>query len=423
MQRRQFLAVGGGTLATALATAIGGPNLLFARELTPSSIALEERIADVLMAYDAQGTHRTGTAVDNASAQWLARQIQQSGAEPELESFALSRVDLQLCYLRVADRRVEGVPLFDANFTDREGVRGKLGPLGSDVEIGLAETEPLSVSEGVSAQAGALAQARRTRHKAVVLITRGNHPGLFLLNAGSFTKPFGPPTLQVSSVESEWLKKQARQRAEATLVAHASQTAAEALNVTVKIAGSNPALAPLVFMAPRSGWWQCVSEQGSRIACCLEVIRVLAAGKPARDCFFVALSGHELGLLGIDAYLKRHGDLVKRAHAWIFFGSDIGAPGQPNLIHASDGALEQWIVRALEKEGLTVDAKSPYDSGARGEARAIQQRGGRFVTVVCSSEVYHNVGDRWPEAVDVATLARYARAFANGALELAQHQN
>jgi len=176
-------------------------------------------------------------------------------------------------------------------------------------------------------------------------------------------------------------------------------------------------------MAPRSGWWQCVSEQGSRIACCLEVIGVLAAGKPARDCFFVALSGHELGLLGIDAYLKRHGDLVKRAHAWIFFGSDIGAPGQPNLIHASDGALEQWIVRALEKEGLTVDAKSPYESGARGEARAIQQGGGRFVTVVCSSEVYHNVGDRWPEAVDVATLARYATAFANGALDLAQQQS
>jgi len=39
---------------------------------------------------------------------------------------------------------------------------------------------------------------------------------------------------------------------------------------------------------------------------------------------------------------------------------------------------------------------------------------------VCGSNVYHNVADRWPEAVDVAILARYARAFANGALELAQ---
>jgi hypothetical protein len=417
------LVVGGRTVVTALAVTTGGPNLLFARDRTPSSVALELRIADVLAAYDAQGNHRTGTPADNASAEWLARQVQQLGVEPELEPFALSRVDLQSCHLRIADRRIDGVPLFDANFTDAEGVRGRLGPLGSDVEIGLAETEPLGVTEGFRAQAGPVAEARQSRHKAVVLLTRGSHPGLFLLNAGSFTKPIGPPTLQVSSVESGWLKEQARQRAEATLVAHASRTAAEALNVTVKVAGSNPALAPLVFMAPRSGWWQCVSEQGSRLACWLEAIRVLAAGKPARDSFFVALSGHELGLLGIDAYQKRRGDLVNRAHAWIFFGSDIGAPRQPNLIHASDEVLEQWIVRALEKEGLTVNAKTPYDSAARGEARPVQQGGGRFVTLVCSSEVYHNVADRWPEAVDVATLARYASAFANGALELAQQQS
>src|SRR5262249_41263489 len=274
---------------------------------------------------------------------------------------------------------------------------------------------PLGVTEGVRAQAGPVAEARQSRHKAVVLLTRGSRPGLFLLNAGSFMKPIGPPTLQVSSVESGWLKEQAQQRAEATLVAHATRTAAEALNVTVKIEGSNPALAPLVFMAPRSGWWQCVSEQGSRLACWLEAIRVVAAAKPARDSFFVALTGHELGLLGIEAYQKRRRDLVKRAHAWIFLGSDIGAPRQPNFIHASDALLEQWIIRALEKEGLTANAKVPYDSAARAEARSIQQGGGRFVTLVCSSEVYHNVGDRWPEAVDVATLARYASAFAKGA--------
>src|SRR5215471_2819512 len=155
LQRRTFLVVGG-RLVTALAAAAGGPNLLFARDRTPPSVVLEQRIADVLAAYDAQGNHRTGTSADNASAEWLARQVQQSGAEPELEPFALSRVDLQSCHLRIADRRIDGVPLFDANFTDEEGVRGRLGPLGSDVEIGLAETQPLGVTEGARAQAGAV---------------------------------------------------------------------------------------------------------------------------------------------------------------------------------------------------------------------------------------------------------------------------
>ena len=172
-------------------------------------------------------------------------------------------------------------------------------------------------------------------------------------------------------------------------------------------------------MAPRSAWWQCVTEQGSRLVCWLEAIRVIAAAKPARDCYFVALSGHEPGLLGIDAYLTSRKDLIRRAHAWFFFGSDLGSPRQPNLIHASDPALEQWATAAMEKEGLSLNAKAPRNSNARGEAGIIQRGGGRFVTVVCGSDIYHHVADRWPEAVDVRLLARYARAFANGILELA----
>ena len=52
--------------------------------------------------------------------------------------------------------------------------------------------------------------------------------------------------------------------------------------------------------------------------------------------------------------------------------------------------------------------------------RSLQQGGGRFVTGACSSELYNSVADRWPEAVDVAALTRYANVFANGALELGQ---
>ena len=422
MDRRTFLVKGGSAISVALVAAIGHSNVLSARDRAVSSTALEQRLADVIAAFDAQGNHRTGTPVDNASAEWLAKLVQQIGAETELEPFPFSRVDPKSCYLQIAGRRIEGVPLFDAAFTDADGVRGKIGPLGSDADIGLAETEPFSLMEPRRAQAGVVAEARRGRHKAVVLLTGGTRPGLFLLNAVSFRKPSGPPTLQVSSVESEWLKEQSQRRADATLVAHVDRTPAQAFNVTTKVAGSDPALAPLVLMAPRSAWWQSASEQGSRLACWLEAIRVLTAGSPKRDVFFVALSGHELGLLGIDAYIERRPELVKRAHAWIFVGSDIGAPRQPNLIHASDDALETWLVQAMAKEELAVDARVRHDAGARGEAGPVQRGGGRFVTVACGSESFHNVADRWPEAVDVALLARYARALANGTLELALPQ-
>ncbi len=424
MNRRAFLADGGRTVAFAMAAGAARTELPPALEQRqPARDDVEGRVATVIQAYDAQGNHRTGTKVDQASAEWLANEVRQSGAEPSLEPFTLSRLDPQECYLRIGDRRFDGVPLFDAGLTSIEGVRGRLGPLGSDAEVGLAETTPFRVHEPIGIEErNQVAEARHSGHKAVVLLTCGTRPGLFLVNAGTFTKPFGPPMLQVSSLETEWLKEQAQTRAAATIVVHANRTTARAFNVTSKIAGTRPNLAPIVLMAPRSGWWQCASEQGSRLACWLEAMRVLAHGRPARSCFFVALSGHELGYLGIDAYLKGRSDLIKRAHAWIFFGSSIGEPRQPNLIHASDDALERWTVAAMEKEGLTVNGKATHGSKARGETGAVQQGGGRFVTLVCGSNVYHNVADRWPEAVDVANLARYARAFANGVLELAQQE-
>jgi len=401
MKRRELPTVGGRTATFALVAGAARSDWLGEwdePQLAPAEA--EHRVARVIQTYDAQGNHRTGTEVDKRSAEWLAAQVRSLGVEPALESFTLNRIDPQSCYLRVADRRIDGVPLFDAGFTAAEGVHGTFGPLGSDAEIGLAESDPARFSDtGIEhEQRDQVQEGRRSQHQAVVVLTRGVRPGLFLLDASAFTKPFGPPMLQISSAESEWLRAQAAAHTEATLVAQVNRTAAQAFNVTAKIAGSNSALAPLVLMAPRSGWWQCASEQGSRLACWLEAIRVLVAGRRVRDCFFVALSGHELGLLGIAPYIKRRPGLIKRAPAWIFFGSDIGAPRQPNLIHAADDVLERWAVAVMEKEGLAVNARAPRDSAARGETGVIQRGGGRFVTLACDSQFFHNPADRWPEA-------------------------
>ena len=374
----------------------------------------------MLKAFDAQGNHRTGTDVDKRSADWLAAEVRRLGVAPSLEPFTLNRIDPQECYLAVAGRRIDSVPMFDAGFTDARGVHGKLGPLGSDAEIGLAASGRRTAGDIAYQAQNKVQEARRSRHKAIVVVTHDVRPGLFLLNANGFLRPSGPPMLQASSSEADWLRERAAARAEATLVARVNRTTAEALNVTAEITGSNRALTPLVFMAPRSGWWQCASEQGSRLVCWLEVMRTVAGHRPRRKSIFVALSGHELGFLGIDPYINRHPNLVKQAHAWIFFGSDVGAPQQSNLIHASDDRLEQWAVASLARQGLNVDATTPHDAEARGETAAIQRGGGRFFTIACESQVFHNVGDRWPEAIDVAQLGRYARALADGALQLAQ---
>jgi len=407
-------------MAAALLGSASVPRRLLAREQMSASDE-ERRLADAIEAYDAQGNHRTATPADNGSAEWLARQVQQSGCQPSLESFPLSRIDPLSCHLRVAGRRIEGVPLFDGTFTGAEGVHGTLGPLGSDADIVLVETEPFTLVEPRKELGGPVAEARRGPHKGVVILTRGSRPGLFLLNAPSFKAPFGPPALQISSAESEWLKARLKERAEVSLVAQVERTSTQAINVTARIAGSDPSLAPLVITTPRSGWWECASERGGGLACWLEAIGTLAAASPARDCLFAAFSGHEIGFLGIEAYLANRPDLLKRAHAWIHLGANIGAPRQPNQVHVSD-SLESWIAAAFKKEGLSVDNKAQSGSVPRGEAGTIHRGGARYVALVCGTEVFHNTADRWPDAVDVAMLARYARAFATGALGLARQQ-
>ena len=418
-RRREILSIGSQTSLLAL-TACATQSPIVLRGSETAGLDIERRVAAAVHIYDGQGDHRTATEGDIASASWLADGMQKAGAQATLETFDLSRVDPRACHVSIANRRVEGVPLFDATFTDDAGVSGRLGPLGSVSEIGLTESEPSRLTDpGSESRRAVLTEVRQSRHEAVVLITRGSRPGLFLLNAPAFTAPFGPPTLQVSSAEAAWLRDSAQVRAQVTLVAKVDRTAARASNVTARIAGVDPSLAPIVVSTPRSAWWRSAGERGGGLACLLEAVRALTAIKPKRDCLFVAFSGHEISWLGMRDYLKRRPDLVKRAHLWLHFGANIGAPRQPNMINASDDALEQWAASVMEKEGLAVNRRAIRGSTPFGEAAFVHREGGRYVSLVCDNELFHHPDDRWPDAIDVYGLAKYARSFALGVTQLA----
>ena len=369
---------------------------------------MQQRIGTVIRAYAEQGFHRTGTAVDRRSGEWLANEVRQIGLEPMLEAFSLNRVDPVGASLVVNDRTIEGLPLFDGGFTDPAGVAGPLGQLNSDAEIGLTEIPPNA------AEAGALGEARRqSRHQAIVVVTRGARPGFCPSNADSFARPFGPPVLQVANEEASFLADCARQGAKALLTAHVERTQAQAFNVTAAIAGTDKGAAPVIVMTPRSGWWWCASERGGGLACWLEIMRATRAARPVRDVLFVASSGHELGHLGLDAFIDRRPGLVPAAKAWIHLGANIGAARGPgNHLQASDDAMEAMMAEEMIKAGLRVDQRRPRGLPPRGEAENVHRGGGRYISIIGNNDLFHNTSDRGAESIDPDIIERFVGAFA-----------
>ncbi len=377
---------------------------------------IEDRIARIISEYDVQGWHRTGTDVDLESAHWLAELVRESGAEPSLEMFTLDRVIPEPSYIEAGDRRIEGLPLFDGAFTSANGVRGRLGAESRNPEI-------LLIDGSNAGSVEALEDARRSEtYLALVFVTTstGGRPGLAPRNAPSFTEPLGAPVLQVDPTERARLKEQADAGTIATLVAHARREPADAANVAALIPGRDRALPPLVVMTPRSGWWNIAAERGGGIVCWLEAVRAIGAAQPARDVRFVATSGHELGHLGLEAYLDDNPGLATEALAWIHFGASIGAAVKPApRMAASDDEMHRLAVEFLTPEMRSLPESIPRDTVPGGESRNIHLRGGRYVSLACGHATFHQQSDRWPDSVDVASVASYAKAMTGLALKLA----
>ena len=371
----------------------------------------ERRIARVIEEYDLQGWHRSGTEVDGASARWLADRVADCGLEPTLERVPFDRLDPGPAYVQTGGRRAAGVPLFDGGQTGPEGVSGSLGALGSGSAIGVTELGAEPMTRYLDAR-------RAAKHDAIVAVTPTG-PGVALKNADHFLEPFGPPVLQVGSEARPHLAEQARRGSSARVVVSASRQPAETFNVTATIPGRDSRLAPVVVMTPRSGWWHCAGERGGGIACWLEVMRSMAGSGPARGVLFVSTTGHEIGLLGIEAFLRERPAVLTGARLWVHFGANIGATPHVGPLYATtDDKLREVAREALGEAGAV--SAVPSDRMVGAESNLIAARGARCVAMVGGPyDLFHRSADRWPTSIDPEGIARCANGFARIAMDAA----
>jgi hypothetical protein len=380
----------------------------------------QRRAARWLADWDGQGIHRTATAGDNAGAEWLAGDAAALGAAVSIEEFALDRLDPVMAFLEIDGERIEAVPVFDAPATDAAGIAGRLGPVGGDAEIVVAELSPRASRFG----SGESERLRRTGgHRGFVVLCAGENPGLGLLNAESFRRPYGAPAVHVSSKARDVVLAAAAQGAPARLVSESRRFPALGRNVVITLAGTDSRRPPLVVMTPRSSWWQSTAERGGGIVCWLESLRALLAAPPVRPVVFTANSGHELGHLGLDDFVARHTgwDRPQRdgGATWVLYGANIGAAGGTLSIVSPADDLRALADAELAQAGQS-HAMAPKDLPPSGETRDIHRAGGHCLALNGTNRWFHLSQDRWPETVDVPAITRIAIAAAQIVTALAR---
>lgn len=387
--------------------------LLTSGVLNAASPQAGARAAEWLKAWDSQPVHRTATPGDEAGAEWLAREAAAIAGPVTSEKFRLERVDPVAAYVEIEGERIAGEPLFDGPATADEGVRAVAGEGAGEIAI---LPLPPSVVYGPD-----FARLRReSKHVGQIIVTMGGAPGLAPLNAESFREPFGPPALQVSSIERERLLAAVARKTVVRLVVRVARSPAEARNVVLTLRGRDRNRAPVVVMTPRSSWWVSTSERGGGLVCWLETLRALKENPPACDVIFAANSGHEIDHIGLDDFVARRPGWDTRA-TWIHYGANIGATGGKLVIQSNQDDLRVLAVKHLTVAGQKPDSLAPKTQVPTGETRDIHLAGGRYLTVGAppsSNAVFHLPQDRWPDAVDVPAIARIAEGVANAVVAL-----
>ena len=374
-------------------------------------------------AWDANPEHRTGTAGDLATAEWLADTIRAAGAEPTLDLFPFRRRALRECAVEAEGRRAEGVPLFDGGLTDEAGITCPLTRLdGTGRGIAVTTSSPGGTLTALSA-------ARRDTFRAVVVGSAPPEgvPGLTLLNAPQYAQPYGPPVLQVSTQEIEWLDAAADAGSPARLVAHATIEDTEACNVITRIPGRDTSAPPLVIMTPRSSWWTSTAERGGGIAAWLACIRYFANDPGGCDVLFTANTGHELGHVGLEHYMARHPKLAKGARAWIHLGANFAATDchhagtrlAAGVRYQASPDLFAMGLESLEAFGISPETIVPTDVRPGGEAQNVFDADGSYVSLLGKNPWFHHPDDRWPKTIDLEKTETICRAVLHIARTLA----
>jgi hypothetical protein len=387
-----------GLLAAATATAAGMSVGAAADPLAGAML-----YAHVLR-YDGLGEHRTGTAGDLATSDWLDDALRAAGYAVERQAFAAAVFEPESVAVAIGNTRLDAFPIWTPQAGEASGPlstgarRGAVAvlsfPPGTGAALGVADAYRQPIRAAIDA--GAVA---------VVAITENPLGELVAFNAPPNIAPWTVPVVAVAGADGPGVLAGAR----AGAIAHVSLKGAMRPGAADNLVARRPGPGkPLIVSTPKSGWFHCAGERGSGVAIWLGLARSLARRADV-NLLFMAASGHEFDGYGGHLFADRLAPPPAEARGWVHIGANVaaydfalvdgkvtrrGTPQAGRRLAVSETLLPAAKAAFAGQPGY----EAPVDieaAGAPGEVAEYQRRGYRpLVGLVAGHPLHHTGRDR-----------------------------
>jgi len=440
---RRDLIRGAGSFVSAVL--LGDKTLGCAREgrLISSRINKGVKVVDALsgaqlyedvIAYYNLGEHRTATEADLRTTQWLVDQFRATGIKATSHSFGLRQFFIRESRLTIADRsgdrNIRAFPLWFPRATGPKSINGQIvvldarggEPLAVRGKIALVKFPFDSRSAVVSGSGHAetILAASKAGALAIVAITEGSTKEIIALNSLPGAEPWPIPVLLVSPHDEPALMSAVQSGARAALLVDGvDDPDATAKNVIARVDRGKELI---VVSTPQSGWFRCAGERGPGIALFLGLARWASRRPSGASFLFVSTSGHELGGLGMRAFLKELAPPPERVLCWVHLGAGIATysweetPAGLKRLREPDSRrylmTSRDLVPMLTTTFAGIPGLTPVVDRAVGEFELMMKAGYRIFGIAAGHRFHHTPADS-PETTGADILEPVGRALVN----------
>ncbi|HZM91541.1 MAG TPA: hypothetical protein VFF31_33780 [Blastocatellia bacterium] len=433
--RREFLCGAGGfTGAVLLAESVFGssrkrrsrPGRATRRRADSGPLSGARLYEDVISYYNL-GDHRTASQVDLRTSQWLVDQLRSAGLKATFQSFPLRQFSVRQTRLLIGEQPIRAFPLWYPRSTGEKPIIGVLKPFELNSESRSLKNNIALVSfpasAGAAMQEGSvhsrlILSAATAGATAVVAVTESATREIIALNSPAGAEPWPIPVILVGQRDEPALIAAAKSATRTSLLLDGQDdSGASAKNVIARV---NQGKDLIVVSTPQSGWFRCAGERGPGIAMFLGLARWASKRPTGASFLFVSTSGHELGGLGMQVFLKDLAPSPERVLCWLHLGAGIAtylweetAAGLKRLREPDSKRLlmsRPDLVPLLTSTFAGIPGLTPTIDRAVGEYEFMLKAGYRVFGIAAGHRFHHTPADS-PETTGPEILEPVAHSI------------